>query len=470
MDYKKKLRLAYLSADLVSGLATWILFLGYRWIVNDNVDFSYPNILVPIFNYYTPLFVFPIACLWVHSLSGYYLQPYKKTVGGDITQTLISSLFIAFGAFFAIIIDDIVIDYQAYYHTLVALFCFQFVNTLTLRVCITLHTRKVIRNGEMAFNVAIVGTGKKAKAIAKEMEKELFGRKVVGYITTDRDLEQTDKGSKIIGRIGEIESLKTEYDIHSVVIAQGEKLNEGELFEIIAKLYPLNVDIHFTPRIYEILTGTAQIKRLNMSPLVSITKHKMSDWQLSTKRFFDISVSLLSLLTFMPLMLCCALAIRWDSKGSIFYKQERIGKLGRPFKIIKFRTMYEGSENGTPKLSAPTDSRVTRVGHYLRKYRLDELPQFWNVIIGEMSIVGPRPERQYYIDQIAKRAPYYCMTYRIRPGLTSWGPIKIGYSDTVEKMVERLNYDIIYMENMSLLNDMRILFYTIEVILKGKGV
>jgi lipopolysaccharide/colanic/teichoic acid biosynthesis glycosyltransferase len=132
--------------------------------------------------------------------------------------------------------------------------------------------------------------------------------------------------------------------------------------------------------------------------------------------------------------------------------------------------MYQNAETGTPKLSSATDERVTRIGKILRKYRIDELPQFWNILIGEMSVVGPRPERKYYINQIIEDAPYYCLLYKIRPGLTSWGPIKIGYSDTIEKMVERLNYDIIYMEDMSLLNDLQIMILTIEILFKGKGV
>ena len=132
--------------------------------------------------------------------------------------------------------------------------------------------------------------------------------------------------------------------------------------------------------------------------------------------------------------------------------------------------MYLGSENGLPKLSSANDDRITPVGRVLRKYRIDEIPQFWNIIKGDMSLVGPRPERRYYINRIIEEAPYYCLLYKIRPGLTSWGPIKIGYSDCVEKMIERLNYDIIYLDNMSLLTDMKILIYTLEIIFKGKGV
>jgi exopolysaccharide biosynthesis polyprenyl glycosylphosphotransferase len=195
----------------------------------------------------------------------------------------------------------------------------------------------------------------------------------------------------------------------------------------------------------------------------------MSDTELCIKRAFDIVVSLTMLIVLSPIYLVIALLVSSSSKGPIFYKQERIGLHGIPFHIIKFRTMYMDAEEGTPQLSQDDDPRVTKVGKWLRKYRLDELPQFWNILRGDMSIVGPRPERRYFINQIEKEAPYYCMVYKIRPGLTSWGPIKIGYTDTLQKMIQRLNYDIVYMENMSLRLDIKIMFHTISVILNGKG-
>ncbi len=471
LDYKKRLRIRYIVADTIAAVVTWILFLGFRWVVNDNMDVTYPEILIPIFNFYTPLLLYPAGCLLVHYLSGYYMSTHKRTIGGDIGTTLVTSLIISFAAFFIIIIDDIISDYTAYYYSMGALLCFQFCTTLALRTIITIYVRQTIKCGKRVYKVAIIGTGEKARQIAREVEKNLFGHKVIGYITIDKGGEEllAQNREAILGGIDEMEQIKDTYEIQSVIIALDDEVGEVELFSIIAKLYPHNLSIQFTPRMYEIVTGIAQIKRLGLSPLVNITEHSMPDWQLSIKRFMDIVLSIVALILFAPMMAICAICIKCDSRGSIFYKQERIGRLGKPFDILKFRTMYEGSENGTPQLSAASDSRVTKVGHILRKYRIDEIPQFWNVLKGEMSWVGPRPERTYYIEQIMKKAPYYCLVYKIRPGLTSWGPIKIGYSDTVDKMVDRLNYDIIYMENMSLMNDLKILLYTIEVIVKGKG-
>jgi exopolysaccharide biosynthesis polyprenyl glycosylphosphotransferase len=230
------------------------------------------------------------------------------------------------------------------------------------------------------------------------------------------------------------------------------------------------VEISIVPRTYDILTGAAMIVALESQPLIRITEHKMSDTQLCIKRAFDVVVSAVMLLILSPLFFVVGALVKFTSIGPIFHKQERIGLHGKAFNIIKFRTMYVDAEQpNKPQLSADNDPRITTIGKILRKYRIDEIPQFWNILKGDMSIVGPRPERQFFIKQIEEKAPYYCMIYRIRPGLTSWGPIKVGYTDTIEKMVQRLNYDIAYIENMSIGLDLKIMFYTISVIFNGKG-
>ena len=195
----------------------------------------------------------------------------------------------------------------------------------------------------------------------------------------------------------------------------------------------------------------------------------MSDAEICIKRAFDIITSAIGLLVLSPLFGLIALQIKLGSKGPVFYSQERVGLYGLPFKIYKFRTMIDHAESGVPQLTLDDDPRITKGGRWLRKYRLDELPQLWNILRGDMSIVGPRPERPYFIEQIMKEAPYYCLLYKVRPGLTSWGPIRVGYTDTMEKMIERLNSDVVYVENMSLLLDLKILFFTIGVIIHGKG-
>jgi len=317
------------------------------------------------------------------------------------------------------------------------------------------------------INTVIIGNAENALKIASDLEKNSPQNTVIGFITTDSRIEIPKE--RILGNFQQVSAIFESQKIDEAIIAL-DNPDEQKLFNYINALYKYDIEIRFTPRLYEILTGSARITSIGIQPLVSITHLNMPDWQIIMKRLFDVIISFVALILLSPFFAYFAFRIKRDSEGSVFYLQERIGRYGKPFNIVKFRTMYENAENGTPKLSSADDNRITPFGRILRKYRIDELPQFWNILKGDMSIVGPRPERRFYINQIIEDAPYYCLLYKIRPGLTSWGPIKIGYSDTIDKMIERLNYDIIYMDSMSLLNDIKILVLTIEIIFKGKGV
>jgi len=365
-------------------------------------------------------------------------------------------------------IDDIKVSNSYYYISLTTLFLLFFSVTLTTRLIVFNDIVKRYRSKKWSINTIIIGTGANAARIAEVLQKNSERNVLMGFVLVDNANPLVSK-DKIIGTFHQIENIIATHEIEEAIIAL-DNPDELKLFGYINTLYKYNIEIRFTPRLYEILTGSARIGETGMQPLVSLTDVHMPTWQIAVKRIFDISLSFVMLIVLFPVFLYFAIAIKMDSKGPVFYRQERIGRFGKAFDILKFRTMYINAENGTPKLSSADDDRITNIGRLLRKYRIDELPQFWNILKGDMSIVGPRPERKFYINQIIEQAPYYCLLYKIRPGLTSWGPIKIGYSDTIEKMVERLNYDIIYMEDMSLLNDLRILILTLEILFKGKGV
>lgn len=254
-----------------------------------------------------------------------------------------------------------------------------------------------------------------------------------------------------------------------VIISMTDGMTENDLYEQINALFLSGKDIAIEPRLFDVFTGAARIIHIDESPLIMISDPKMADWELVVKHTFDVCVAAVGIVLLSPLFLIIALLVHLDSPGPVLYKQERVGFRGQTFNILKFRSMYIDAETDTPQLSKVGDTRITKVGRFLRKYRLDELPQLWNILRGEMTIVGPRPERPYFVKQIMKKAPYYCLLYKVRPGLTSWGPVKVGYTDTMDKMLQRLTYDITYTENMSLSLDIKILLRTIGVLVDGKG-
>lgn len=424
---RKKQQLLYVFIDILSSLLVWGCFLIFRWLVYDGRVFSIDSVLVPMFNFYTPLLTYPIGCLVIYYLSGYYLRPLRKPYLRELLRTFVSALIISFGAFFIFIIDDPVTQYERYFTSLLVLFALQFLGSYIPRWLVTYISHKLDNDTPRTYT-----------------------------IHTMKEVEQFEQAHAV-----------EPYD--EVILDFKSKTKENDIYTLINRLYPRNVEISVVPSLYDMLTGAAMIDEVSDQPLIHITEHKMSDTELCIKRAFDIVVSVAMLILLSPLYLILTLLVWYSSKGPVFYRQERIGLHGLPFEIIKFRTMCVHAESEIPQLSADNDPRITKVGKWMRKYRLDELPQFWNILRGDMSIVGPRPERRYFINQIEEKAPYYCMIYKIRPGLTSWGPIKVGYTDTLDKMIRRLNYDIVYVENMSLTLDIKIMFHTIGVIFNGKG-
>jgi len=422
MNLRRKQQLKYVLTDLISSELVWLCFLIFRWMVYDGRFEFLREALIPAFSFWLPLLVYPVVCLIVYYLSGYYLRPFQKPLWREFLRTFICAGIISLFFFFFIIIDDEVESYDRYLVSLGVLFGLQFVLSYIPRLTITLLSRRL------------------------------------GIIRT-----------QTVHSLAEAERLVTG-DQDEVILDLPAGYTDRELYTIIARLYPLSCEISMVPRVYDMLTGAARIGHLDRPSLIRITEQTMSDSELCIKRAFDIVTSAIGLVVLSPLFGLIALQIKISSKGPVFYAQERVGLYGRPFHIYKFRTMIDHAESdGVPKLTLDDDPRITKIGHWLRKYRLDELPQLWNILRGDMSIVGPRPERPYFIDLIMKEAPYYCLIYKVRPGLTSWGPIRVGYTDTIEKMIERLNSDVVYVENMSLLLDLKILFFTIGVIIHGKG-
>jgi exopolysaccharide biosynthesis polyprenyl glycosylphosphotransferase len=371
--------------------------------------------------------------------------------------------------FFGLLLDDEITEYHMYYKSVAYLFVIQLGCTLVPRFLFVTFLVKRIQSGKHGFKTLLVGGSEKAVEIYQELTQSSKPiHQFIGFVNingVDRLLEEK---LRYLGPLADLEIVIRNYDLEEVIIAL-ESTEHDKLRSILSRISGGNRSIKILPDMYDILSGSVKMTNIFGALLIEVNAETMPIWQQSIKRFIDVVLSLLAILLLLPVYVVLSIAVKISSPGSIFFVQERIGLNGKVFKIIKFRTMYIDAERTGPQLSSAHDPRITPVGRYMRKMRLDEFPQFLNVLIGDMSLVGPRPERQFYIDQIVPIEPQFLHLTNVRPGITSWGQVKYGYAENVDQMLQRMKYDLLYMKNRSLALDFKILLYTVVIIFRAKG-
>lgn len=470
--YERHKLTAYLLCDWLSAMLAWAMFFVLRKS-GEGIGFvQAAEQSVGDGHFWMGVTLIPLCWLFLYTLMGSYRRVLRKSRLRELGQTLLASVIGCIILFFVCLLDDSVA--KSAYHNLyfLVLLGIHFGLTIFCRLILTSRTVKRVHSRQLGFPTLVVGGGRMAYETYLNLEnQEIYsGNLFVGFVSVD----DADEPSLLnvmpkLGKLADIRQLVEQHHVEEVIVAldDAQQSHVKDVLRILGGCGDIIIKI--TPNSRDILVGNIRIDNIFHSPLLVIENRLMPEWQYSIKRIFDIVVSLLLMVVLSPVYLVTAIMVKLGSPGPVFYAQERVGYGGKTFKMIKFRSMYVNAEDAGPALAHDDDPRITPFGLFMRKTRLDEIPQFYNVLKGNMSIVGPRPERQYYIDQIVQRAPEYMLLQRVRPGITSWGQVKYGYASSVDEMLERLRYDLLYLDNMTLATDIKILIHTAIIIVQGRG-
>jgi len=465
-------RFLYVTFDFLAASAAWILFYMFRKVEIEPQVFGIDIPITLGSRFWAGALGLPFVWIIFYFFTGFYNNVFRRSRLDDFSKTFIAALVGVITIFFLLILDDTIVDYTNYYQLFFTLFMLHFTLTLIPRMIITGRTVRKVHQRKIGFKTVMIGSNENAVDVYQDIldTKKSSGHEILGFINIHKkEHYQLQDHVPHLGGHERMEQILRERKVEEVIIAL-EPSEHGKIGDIVNRLSLLDIRISAIPSMTDILTGKVKSTTIFGTPLLEVTHELMPAWQENVKHVLDLLLAVLSLVILLPLILFLVIGVKLSSPGPILYKQYRVGRYGKKFKIYKFRSMYHNAEENGPELSSKHDPRVTRFGQFMRKHRLDEIPNFINVLKGEMSLVGPRPEREYFIRKITQEAPHYVHLHKVKPGITSWGQVKYGYAENVQEMIKRLRYDILYIENMSLFVDLKILFYTAITIFKGRGV
>lgn len=475
MIIEKKSRYQYVLADFLSTNIALFIFNVFRYYDLPIVSYSFRSLQTFLTS---PVLIFgqivyPLFMLFVYWLSGVYGVVSLRSRTSELAVTAHTALIGTLSLFFVALINDLTLDRTRDYTLFFVLFGLLFIFVYVPRLWLTLRVKKRIRRGEIYYNVLVVGYSSVPQLFHRQIAhlRPEMGMRVVGLVDAENRAQYSITGIDLpIYDIDDIADVCAQNDVKRLLLIP----RPGQwhrVMEIVDRIISLDIPSYVAAEELPSMMFNAQLVNLRSEPFIDLCNTHLSISTLNLKRTFDVVISVMMLaLSALPIAVF-ALLIKFDSPGPAFYRQQRVGLHKKLFNIIKLRTMFVDSESeGKPELSHPGDNRVTGIGRFLRKYRIDELPQFYNVLKGDMSIVGPRPERPHFLEEIVKRDPSYSIIHRIRPGITSLGMVKYGYASNIDELMRRSRFDLFYLEKISFITDLKIILYTANTVLKGRGV